>query len=221
MAQITQIIPATADPAADCAYCPRLAAFRCANREAEPNWHNAPVASFGPPDARLLIVGLAPGMRGANRTARPFTGDWAGDLLYQTISRFGFSRGTYDGRADDGLELIDCRITNAVRCVPPQNKPKGVEIHSCAPFLAREISELPRLKVVLALGLIAHGTVLSILEQRKSAFRFAHGAVHRLHNKLWLADSYHCSRYNTNTGRLTTEMFEAVFVGIRRQLDRA
>ena len=221
MVPLAPTIPATGEPGANCSYCPRLVAFRCANREAQPNWHNAPVASFGSSDARLLIVGLAPGMRGANRTGRPFTGDWAGDLLYQTIDRFGFSRGIYGARPDDGLELIDCRITNAVRCVPPENKPNSAEIRYCAPFLAREITEMPRLEVVLALGSIAHGTTLSIVGLRKSAFKFTHGAMHRLYKKLWLANSYHCSRYNTNTGRLTTEMFESVFHGIRRQLDSA
>lgn len=219
MASPPIITPAKQEPSADCALCPRLADYRRANRAANPDWHNAPVGSFGGNDARLLIVGLAPGMRGANRTSRPFTGDWAGDLLYQTIDRFDFSRGRYDARADDGLTLVDCRITNAVRCVPPENKPVGTEISACAPFLAREIESMPNLKVLLALGSIAHGAVLSVLGLRKSSVKFVHGALHPMPGGRMLADSYHCSRYNTNTGRLTTEMFEEVFAGIRRHLD--
>jgi len=215
------IPPAGADPDQNCPLCPRLAAFRGDNRAKFPDWHNAPVASFGEPDGRLLIVGLAPGLRGANRTARPFTGDWAGDLLYQTLDRFGFSRGTYGATPDDGLRLVDCRITNAVRCVPPENKPVGAEIRACAPFLGREIAGMPKLRVLLALGSVAHGAVLSVAGLAKSARKFSHGAVHDLPGGLRLADSYHCSRYNTNTGRLTTEMFETVFSTIRAELDRA
>ncbi len=199
--------------------CPRLAAYRAANREANPDWHNAPVASFGPLDARLLIVGLAPGLRGANRTGRPFTGDFAGDLLYDTLPRFGFAVGTYDAHAGDGLMLTDCRITNAVRCVPPENKPVGAEVAACRPFLAAELEAMASLRVVLALGLLAHNAVLRAHGLRQSAARFAHGARHDLPDRRRLADSYHCSRYNTNTGRLTTEMFEAVFAALRRYLD--
>ena len=196
-------------PAPDCPLCPRLAAFRADNAAAYPDWHNAPVASFGTQDAALLIVGLAPGLRGANRTGRPFTGDWAGQLLYPTLLKFGLADGPYDERADDGLRLVDCRITNAVRCVPPQNKPTGAEAKACRPFLVSEIAGMPRLKGILALGTLAHDAVLTTLGEKRAAHRFGHGAVHRLAGGLWLADSYHCSRYNTNTGRLTTEMFEA------------
>ena len=209
-----------AGPAADCALCPRLAAFRAAHRERFPDWHNAPVPSFGPTDGRLLIVGLAPGLRGANRTGRPFTGDYAGDLLYATLVKYGFARGTYRADPTDGLELVDCRITNAVRCVPPENKPDTEEIATCRPFLAKEVAELPRLRAVVALGSIAHNSTLAALGERRSRWPFAHGALHRLPSGLLLADSYHCSRYNTNTGRLTTQMFEQVFKSLRDELAR-
>ena len=207
-----------AAPGRDCALCPRLVAFRAANRAAEPGWFNAPVPSFGRLDARLLVVGLAPGLKGANRTGRPFTGDYAGDLLYDTLLRFGFARGTYAQRADDGLTLVDCRITNAVRCVPPENKPTGAEAATCRRFLKEEIAAMPKLRCMLALGAVAHGAVLATLGQRASAFRFAHGAVHAIPGGSTLADSYHCSRYNTNTGRLTEAMFHGVFAGIRKVL---
>ncbi|HEX6842103.1 MAG TPA: uracil-DNA glycosylase [Stellaceae bacterium] len=210
---------AVGDPERDCPLCPRLAGFRARQRGAFPDWHNAPVPSFGGTDGRLLVVGLAPGLRGANRTGRPFTGDYAGVLLYGTLKKFGFARGDYAERADDGLVLVDCRITNAVRCVPPENKPDPKEIATCNGFLALEIKTLPRLRAVLALGSIAHQAVLTALGQRRSAYRFAHGAVHALPGGLMLADSYHCSRYNTNTGRLTPAMFEAVFAELRRRLD--
>jgi uracil-DNA glycosylase family 4 len=170
------------------------------------------VPSFGPVGARLLVVGLAPGLSGANRTGRPFTGDYAGDLLYATLARHGFAQGTYDKRPDDGLALIDCRITNAVRCVPPENKPNGAEIKTCAQFLAAELATGP--KTVLALGRIAHDAVLRVAGQRVNGFRFAHGARHDLPG-FRLYDSYHCSRYNTNTGVLTQAMFEAVFHALR------
>ncbi len=208
----------SAGPAPDCPLCPRLAAFLEDNRTRYPDFHNAPVASFGNRDARLLIVGLAPGLKGANRTGRPFTGDYAGDLLYATLLKFGFARGRYGRRADDGLQLIGCRITNAVRCVPPENKPTNVEIKTCGRFLAEELAALPRLRAVLALGTVAHGAVLAALGHRKSHCAFAHAAVHALPGGLMLADSYHCSRYNTNTGRLTTEMFEAVFADLKDRL---
>ena len=207
-------------PGRDCSHCPRLVDFRAQNREKFPDWHNAPVSSFGDIGGRLLIVGLAPGLRGANRTARPFTGDWAGDLLYQTLDRFGFSQGRYASRTDDGLTLKDCRITNAVRCVPPENKPIGAEVKACAPFLLAEIEAMPRLEVMLALGGLAHGAVLTVLGLKKSAFKFGHQAMHAVPGRPLLANSYHCSRYNTNTGRLTEAMFEDVFRGIRRHLDR-
>jgi uracil-DNA glycosylase family 4 len=207
-------------PGRDCPICPRLVAFRAANRTAQPGWSNAPVPAFGPLDARLLVVGLAPGLKGANRTGRPFTGDYAGDLLYPTLIKFGFARGVYGQRIDDGMELIGCRISNAVRCVPPENKPTPAEINACRSFLAAELAAMPDLAAVLALGTVAHGSVLAALRQRRAAFPFAHGARHRLGTGLLLADSYHCSRYNTNTGRLTTEMFEAVFAGVREAIPR-
>jgi uracil-DNA glycosylase family 4 len=207
------------EPDRDCPLCPRLAAFRAAQRAAAPSWHNAPVPSFGSVDARLLIVGLAPGLRGANRTGRPFTGDYAGDLLYATLQKFGFARGTYRQAADDGLALVDCRITNAVRCVPPENKPLPAEAAQCRTFLEAEIAVLPRLRVIVALGAIAHQATLATIGERRAAFPFRHGALHRLPSGRVLADSYHCSRYNTNTGRLTTAMFETIFAAVRDALD--
>jgi uracil-DNA glycosylase family 4 len=208
-------------PDYDCPLCPRLAAFRQNNRTAFPSFHNGPVASFGPLDARLLIVGLAPGLKGANQTGRPFTGDYAGALLYPTLLRYGFAEGSYGARPDDGLALADCRITNAVRCVPPANKPVGAEIASCRKFLAGEIAAMPRLELIVALGLVAHNAVLAALGLRQSHVRFTHGAQHALPNGVALADSYHCSRYNTNTGRLTEAMFHAVFDGVRSRLGAA
>ncbi len=208
---------APAAPGRDCPRCARLVEYRRANRAAHAQWHNAPVPAFAPDgagaaaDVALLIVGLAPGLRGANRTGRPFTGDFAGDLLFGTLLEFGLAEGTYGARADDGLRLVGCRITHAVRCVPPENKPTGPEIAACRPFLAGEIGALRRLKVVLALGVVAHGAVVAALGEKKSARPFRHGALHRLGCGLVLADSYHCSRYNTNTGRLTEAMFHAVF----------
>ena len=207
-------------PARDCPLCPRLVEFRTANRAAFPAFHNAPVSSFGPLDARLLIVGLAPGLKGANQTSRPFTGDYAGALLYPTLLRFGFAEGTYGARADDGLTLTDCRITNAVRCVPPANKPVGAEIKACRPFLMAELTAMPRLTTVLALGVVAHNAVLAALGHRQNHCKFTHGALHSLPNGLTFADSYHCSRYNTNTGRLTEAMFCEVFENLRTTLDR-
>ena len=204
-------------PAPDCGSCPRLAGFRARNRAAHPDWHNAPVPSFGPLEARLLIVGLAPGMRGANRTGRPFTGDFAGDLLYATLKEFGFARGEYAAHPNDGLAPVDCRIANAVRCLPPENKPVGAEIANCRPYLSAEISAMPNLSIVLALGVTAHKSVLAGLGLRQNARPFAHNALHDV-DGLALADSYHCSRYNTNTGRLTPEMFRAVFASIRAHL---
>jgi uracil-DNA glycosylase len=206
-------------PGPECPLCPRLVDFRVENREKFPDWHNAPVSSFGDIGGRLLIVGLAPGLRGANRTARPFTGDWAGDLLYQTLDRFDFSRGDYASRPDDGLTLNDCRITNAVRCVPPENKPIGAEVKACAPFLLAEIEAMQNLEVMLALGGLAHGAILTVLGLKKSAFKFGHRAMHAVPGRPILANSYHCSRYNTNTGRLTEAMFEDVFRDIRQKLD--
>ncbi|MFY9696082.1 MAG: uracil-DNA glycosylase [Xanthobacteraceae bacterium] len=204
-------------PGRDCPRCPRLVAFRNAWREREPQWFNAPVDSFGPLDARLLIVGLAPGLRGANRTGRPFTGDYAGDLLYATLKEFGFARGDYQASADDGLELVDCRITNAVRCVPPENKPTPQEITTCRDFLAATVKEMPRLAVVLALGRIAHETFVVSSGARRSEFAFGHGRPHAL-GAITLFDSYHCSRYNTNTGVLTPQMFRDVVGSVRKAL---
>jgi uracil-DNA glycosylase family 4 len=205
-------------PGRDCPRCPRLADFRHAWREKEPGWFNAPVPSFGPMDARLLIVGLAPGLQGANRTGRPFTGDYAGVLLYETLLRYGFARGEYEARPDDGLELTDCRITNAVRCVPPENKPTGVEIATCRDFLKATIAEMPKLKAIVALGRIAHESVVTALGARKSATPFKHAGNATL-DRLALFSSYHCSRYNTNTGVLTPAMFRDVFANVRAHLD--
>lgn len=202
-------------PAPDCPLCPRLVEFRSANRMAFPDWHNAPVPSFGDPAARLLIVGLAPGLRGANRTGRPFTGDFAGDLLYATLLEFGFARGDYDRRPDDGLELIDCRIANAVRCVPPQNRPIGSEVANCRQFLAGELLAEPRPRVVLTLGSIAHSSTLRALGLKDNGFPFRHGAVYRPAAAPVVVACYHCSRQNLNTGRLTPAMFTAVFGNIR------
>ncbi|KAB2912166.1 MAG: uracil-DNA glycosylase [Hyphomicrobiaceae bacterium] len=204
----------------DCPLCPRLVAFRMANVAAEPSWYNGPVPSFGDAQGRLLIVGLAPGLRGANRTGRPFTGDFAGDLLYATLLEFGFAKGRYEARSNDTLTLVDCMITNAVRCVPPENKPTPAEINTCRPFLASRAGAMPRLGAVLALGRIAHDSTLGALGQRKSAFAFAHGARHHVRPGIALFDSFHCSRYNTNTGRLTPEMFRAVVRAIKEHLER-
>jgi uracil-DNA glycosylase len=212
--------PATvaAEPGGDCPLCPRLAAFREKWRQAEPSWHNAPVRTFGSHDARLLIVGLAPGLRGANRTGRPFTGDYAGDLLYRTMIAFGFATGSYAARSDDGLSLLDAAISNAVRCVPPENKPLPAEIATCRPFLAATIASMPRLTAVLALGRIAHDSVVAALGQRRAAFPFTHGAEHETPSGVRLYDSYHCSRYNTNTGVLTEPMFRDVFAKVKTRL---
>jgi uracil-DNA glycosylase len=191
------------------------------NRAGEPDWHNAPVPSFGPINARLLILGLAPGLRGANRTGRPFTGDYAGDLLYASLKRNGLARGEFERRRDDTLELIDCRVTNATRCVPPENKPTPIEIKTCNAFLVAEIAAMTQLKAVLAQGSIAHDALLAAVGERRSAYRFAHGAVHRLSRGLILADSYHCSRLNTNTGRLTEAMFDAVVARLKLEIESA
>ncbi|MBB4383071.1 uracil-DNA glycosylase family 4 [Bradyrhizobium sp. SBR1B] len=195
-----------------------MVAFREANRAREPLWHNAPVAPFGDIKARLLIVGLAPGMQGANRTGRPFTGDYAGDLLYATLLEYGFAKGTYQARPDDGLKLVDCRIANAVHCVPPQNKPLPVEINTCRQFLVANLETMPKLRAIIALGRIAHDSVLKPLNLKASQAPFGHGAVHQA-GAFRLYDSYHCSRYNTNTGVLTPDMFRSVFAKVKADLD--
>ena len=205
-------------PGRDCPRCPRLVAFRHTWREQEPEWFNAPVPSFGQIDARLLIVGLAPGLRGANRTGRPFTGDYAGDLLYQTLKDFGFAAGDYQARPDDGFTLLDCRITNAVRCVPPENKPTPQEITTCRDFLSQTIAEMPKLCAIVALGRVAHETVVRARSARRADHPFTHGSV-RAMGEIVLFDSYHCSRYNTNTGVLTSQMFRDVFAKVRAHLD--
>ncbi|HVV60578.1 MAG TPA: uracil-DNA glycosylase [Pseudolabrys sp.] len=202
----------------DCPHCPRLVAFRQKWRAKEPTWFNAPVPSFGPLDARLLIVGLAPGLQGANRTGRPFTGDWAGDLLYETLGRYGFSRGEYDERPDDGLALVDCRITNSVRCVPPENKPTPAEINTCRDFLAPTIAEMKKLRAIVTLGRISHESTVKALGGKRSASQFGHGLRHSI-GPIAVFSSYHCSRYNTNTGVLTPDMFRKVFADVRAYLD--
>lgn len=206
-------------PPRDCEDCPRLAAFRRANRLRFPDWSNAPVASFGSGEARLAVIGLAPGLRGANRTGRPFTGDYAGDLLYATLLEFGFASGRYEARPDDGLNLEDCAIVNAVRCAPPQNKPTPQEIAACRRYLAGALSALQNLRAIVALGRIAHDSALRSFGLRLARFPFAHGAIHALPIRdVRLFDSYHCSRYNTNTRVLTPEMFRAVFASVRAHL---
>ena len=207
------------EPDRNCPLCPRLVAFREAVRVREPEWYNSPVRPFGDSDGRLLIVGLAPGLQGANRTGRPFTGDYAGDLLYATLLEYGFAKGKYLARPDDGLKLVDCRIGNAVHCVPPQNKPLPVEINTCRPFLSATIEGMPNLRAIVALGRIAHDSTLKALGIRGSAAPFGHGAIHPAGTRK-LYDSYHCSRYNTNTRVLTPEMFRNVFAKIRADLDR-
>ncbi len=209
---------ASGKPGRDCPLCPRLKAFREDWRRREPEWFNAPVASFGARSARLLIVGLAPGLKGANRTGRPFTGDYAGDLLYETLGHFGFARGSYAARADDGLTLVDARITNAVRCVPPENKPTPEEIKTCRAFLAATIAEMRQLRAIVTLGRISHETTVAALNHRRAAAPFGHGISHDI-GKLRVFVSYHCSRYNTNTGVLTPAMFRDVFASVRAYLD--
>ena len=194
-----------------CTRCPRLSGFLKEVKQRHPSYYAKPVPPFGDPEARLLVVGLAPGMHGANATGRPFTGDFAGILLYQTLHKFGFASAPESISRDDGLQLTNCRITNAVKCLPPENKPIGAEINTCNAYLADELRELADASVVLALGTIAHKAVLRGLGEKQSQFKFAHGAVHKLENKLTLIDSYHCSRYNTQTRRLTPAMFESVF----------
>ncbi len=208
-------LTAMEEPPSDCSLCPRLAEYRQKNCRKEPDWFNAPVPSFGERAARLLIVGLAPGVSGANRTGRPFTGDYAGDLLYATLIKYGFANGQYEAKPDDTLKLIDCRITNAVRCVPPENKPTPQEAATCRIFLHATLENMKNLKVIVALGRIAHEASLRAFKQKLSDHPFAHAAHHNLPRGITLIDSYHCSRYNTNTGRLTAQMFESVFAGVQ------
>ena len=209
---------ASGKPGRDCPLCPRLKEFRQEWRRREPTWFNAPVASFGPRSARLLIVGLAPGLRGANRTGRPFTGDFSGELLYDTLKHFGFARGTYLASPEDGLTLVDARITNAVRCAPPENKPSPAEIETCRAFLKATIAEMQNLRAVVTLGRISHASTVAALGQRRSAAPFGHGTSHDI-GRLRIFVSYHCSRYNTSTGVLTPKMFRDVFAAARAFLD--
>ncbi len=202
------------EPSRDCPLCPRLRAFRAEARRRHPDWYNAPVPSFGDPAATLLIVGLAPGYAGANRTGRPFTGDYAGEILYPALLRHGFARGRYEARPDDGLELVDCRITNAVRCVPPQNRPTAEEIATCRRFLAGEILAPPRPRVLLALGRIAFDSALRVLGLTPRRYPFRHAARYELDGAPTLFASYHCSRYNINTGRLAPESFDGLLAEI-------
>jgi uracil-DNA glycosylase family 4 len=205
-------------PVLDCVLCPRLVAYREANQAAHPDWFNGPVPSFGPASARFLVVGMAPGVKGANRTGRPFTGDHAGLLLYQSLIKFGFASGVYRAEPDDGVVLRDCRIVNAVRCVPPANLPEPKEVTTCNRYLASELRGLAEVKIVLALGVLAHAAVLKAIGIPPSRVRFQHGAMHAMPDGLVLANSYHVSRYNTSTRRLTTPMFEAVIAEIAGQL---
>ena len=209
------------EPDRDCALCPRLRGFLLDLRETLPDYHNAPVPSFGPADGEpeLLIIGLAPGMHGANKTGRPFTGDHAGDLLYSAMAEHGFSKGTYGATADDGLSLTGARITNVVRCLPPQNKPVGAECNNCRPFLTDEIESLPSLRALLCLGKISHDNTVRALGLRLKDYPFGHAVQYHVKDGLTLFSSYHCSRYNTNTKRLTVEMFMQVFADIRAHLD--
>ncbi|HTR16506.1 MAG TPA: uracil-DNA glycosylase [Acetobacteraceae bacterium] len=206
-------------PPADCQLCPRLAEYRRQNRAAHPDWFNGPVPSFGDPRAPVLIVGMAPGVKGANRTGRPFTGDHAGILLYDTLTHFGFAHGTYHAEPDDGLTLQDCRIVNAVRCVPPANLPEPKEVATCNRFLQAELQAMPNLRAVLALGVLAHAAVLKACGIAPSRIRFRHGAMHVLPDGLLLADSYHASRHNTSTGRLTEAMFAEVVETLRQRIN--
>ncbi|MEM7216473.1 MAG: uracil-DNA glycosylase [Pseudomonadota bacterium] len=207
------------DPGRDCSICPRLRNYILGQRENNPDWHNAPVDTWvpksGDKDVQLLIAGLAPGLKGANRTGRPFTGDYAGDLLYDTLLKFGFAGGTYAGSPDDGLFLKNCAITNAVRCVPPANKPVGAEINNCRPFLIRTIERFENLGAILTLGKISHDSVVRALGGKLSATPFGHNKAQEV-NGYRIVSSYHCSRYNTNTGRLTESMFEDVFETARK-----
>jgi uracil-DNA glycosylase family 4 len=215
----TEVLPLSGpEPSRDCPICPRLVGYRQVNRAEHPDWFNGPAPSFGDPQARLLVVGLAPGRQGANRTGRPFTGDYAGVLLYQTLLKYGFARGHYAARPDDGLALVDCMVSNAVRCAPPGNKPLPIEEAACRPFLARRMEALPRLRAIVTLGDVSRRNVLKALGAKANAAAAGHGMETDI-GPYRLFGSYHCSRLNTNTGRLTTPMFEAVFASVRRFLD--
>ena len=194
----------------NCQICPRLAHFREENRMKYPVFFNAPVSSFGDFGSEFLVVGLAPGLKGANQTGRPFTGDYAGIILYSALAKYDFAEGKYDARADDGFTLKNCRITNAVRCVPPENKPETAEIKNCNQFLRAEITAMPNLRVILSLGLVSHNAVLQAFGLKPSFAKFTHGVAHKINDKITLLNSYHSSRYNINTGRLTQKMFDAV-----------
>lgn len=207
------------EPPYDCDLCPRLNSFLKELRTTYPDYHNGPVPSFGDPDPKLLIVGLAPGMHGANRTARPFTGDWAGDLLYSTLDKFGFSEGSYGGEADDGLTLKSALITNAVRCLPPQNKPVGAECAACRPFLTEQIRSLPNLRAIMTLGKISHDNTVRALGLKLKDYPFGHHKIYEVERRIKLISSYHCSRYNTNTKRLTEEMFHGVFQSLKNAVN--
>lgn len=209
------------EPTADCTLCPRLVEFRRDNQVKHPTFFNGAVPSFGDEQARMLVVGLAPGLKGANQTGRPFTGDYAGDLLFKCLHTMGWAHGSYDKRPDDGFTLSDVMITNAVRCVPPQNKPIGTEINNCRPFLISRIDNLPKLKVLLALGKIAHDTTIRTFGLRQVDYKFGHEAVHHLPNGLTLVDSYHCSRYNVNTGVLTEKMFLSALTRVKEEMQRS
>ncbi|MEM6650778.1 MAG: uracil-DNA glycosylase [Pseudomonadota bacterium] len=225
---MSDLPPSPGEAPVDCPLCPRLVAYREENQAAHPDWFNGAVPSFFPQKgaqaAQLLVIGLAPGVQGANRTGRPFTGDYAGDLLYPTLLKYGFAKGQYEARPDDGLTLQNCMITNAIRCVPPQNKPNGAEANNCRPFLVSRIAELPQLKVMITPGKVSHDNTARALGRKLSQTPFGHGyelEVEGPHGPLTLLSSYHCSRYNTNTGRLTEEMFHDVFARARIILDEA
>lgn len=207
------------NPGLNCDLCPRLCAFRQDNRVQFPDKFNAPVPSFGDINGELLIVGLAPGLKGANFSGRPFTGDYAGVLLYSTLLKYGWAKGTYDAHRDDGLKLTNCRLTNAVRCVPPENKPTTDEIKKCLPFLTQEIGAMPNLRIIVTLGQISHQSVLLALGQKATRYKFGHNAEHTLpDSNITILNSYHCSRYNTQTGRLTEPMFHDVFDHVKTRL---
>lgn len=210
-------------PLKTCSLCPRLVEFRCANQAAYPQFYNGAVPSFGSLDAELLVVGLAPGLKGANATGRPFTGDYAGLVLYEGLAKNGFATGKYEALADDGFTLNNVRITNAVRCVPPENKPLPAEEKNCLPFLIDELRAMPNIKVILSLGLTSHQAVLRALKLKAKDYKFAHGVVHKINSTAWsgvLADSYHTSRYNISTGRLNQAMFNDVVANIRRMMTK-